>query len=81
MRGGKIAPHLFLQTMFWYFLIGIIILYVVYRLCATLFFPKMGQRQQQRYRDEFLKKNSQIDKNKLPPQYLDDTSKKDTKIP
>ncbi len=56
-------------------------MYVVYRLCATLFFPKMGQRQQQRYRDEFLKKNSQIDKDKLPPQYLDDTSKKDTKIP
>ena len=56
-------------------------MYVVYRLCATMLFPKMGQRQQQRYRDEFLKHNSHIDKDKLPPQYLDDTSKKDTKIP
>ena len=67
--------------MFWYFIIGIIILYVVYRLCATVFFPRWGQRRSQRYRDEFLKHNSHIDKDKLPPQYLDDTSKKNTKIP
>ena len=75
MRGDFVVPRLFFKTMFWYFLIGIIILYVVYRLCATMLFPKMGQRQQQSYRDEFLKKNSQIDKDKLPPQYFDDSKK------
>ena len=52
--------------MFWYFIIGLIILYVVYRLCATTIFPMISERRMKKYRDEFLKNNPQIDKDKLP---------------
>ena len=53
--------------MFWYFIIGLIILYVVYRLCATTIFPMISEHRMKKYRDEFLNNNPQIDKDKLPP--------------
>ncbi|MBR4803550.1 MAG: hypothetical protein IK032_02810 [Bacteroidales bacterium] len=63
--------------MFWYFIIGLIILYVVYRLCATTIFPMISERRMKKYRDEFLKNNPQIDKDKLPP-LKNESSKKRT---
>lgn len=48
--------------MFWHFIIGIIILYVIYRLCGTLVFPRIAKRRQQKFQEKFLKENPQIRK-------------------
>ena len=50
----------------WYFIIGIIVLYIAYRLCVSIVFPKMSERSLQKYRKDFLKKNQHIDSDKLP---------------
>lgn len=46
--------------MFWYFIIGIIVLYVVYRLCGALVFPKIAKHRQEKFRKKFLEENPQI---------------------
>lgn len=64
---------------FWYFIIGIIILYVTYRLCATMFFPKFGERRSKRYRDRFMNQNKHIDQDKLPQHYFNNGRKTEDK--
>lgn len=51
----------------WYFIIGIIILYVAYRLCVSIVFPKMSERSLKNYRKDFFKKNQHINSDKFPP--------------
>ena len=34
----------------WYFIIGIIVLYVAYRLCVSIVFPKMSERSLQKFK-------------------------------
>ena len=51
--------------MFWYLIIGIIILYVVYRLCGAIVFPRIAKRQQKKFEQKFLNDNPQINEDKL----------------
>lgn len=49
----------------WYITIGIIALYITYRVCVSTVFPAINKRRLKKYQDDFFKKNPQIDRDKF----------------
>lgn len=49
----------------WYIIIGIIVLYITYRVCISTLFPAISNRKLKKYREDFFKKNPHIDRDKF----------------
>ena len=49
----------------WYIIIGIMILYITYRVCVSTIFPSISKRRLNKYKNDFFKKNPHIDPTKF----------------
>ena len=54
-----------INLIMWYIIIGIIALYITYRLCVSTIFPSINNRRLKKYQDDFFKKNPHIDREKF----------------
>lgn len=53
----------------WFFIIGIITLYVFYRVLGAWLMPILSEKRMKKYQEEFYKQNPHIDRVKVEQQF------------